>query len=257
MQNDININGVPFIDLLLKVMDASDLSPLINGMYKTVKDSFSFSIFQEIFDLAGIESTVYLLNLEQLIAIQPVPSVVYLSEQKCFAILKKIQENQITLLTQINKTLTLDKLEFQKTWDGMLLPVEYGSFSEIYVAKRITNNDQFDKNHELKITVIPQRSDSKSIPIRIGQLSTSAFTKEAYFCFEAVIPACDRLRLLINSNNKISKTEDIVCQYDIPVSLDSSINILRFHFAKNNGQDGFNIIGLRGSTNQIFKANEK
>jgi len=249
-----NTAGVPFINLLLKIMDASNLATLINGMYKTAKDGFSFSIFQEIFDLAKIESTVYSVTFEQLVEIQPTPSIVYLKEQKCFAILNEIKQNEITLLSGNNNTLIYDKFKFQQTWDGILLPIAKGSFSEISTIRTTTSSYQFDKNNYLEIIAIPQKSHSKSALIRIGQLSMSAYINESYFCFEAMIPACKTMTLTIKLKNKTNKEESIISKYDIPISLDKSINILRFHFAKTNRQNGFNVIGLRGSVNRIYKS---
>jgi len=65
------------------------------------------------------------------------------------------------------------------------------------------------------------------------------------------------MTLVITSKNKTNQKEHIVSKYDIPISFDGSVNILRFHFAKACGQDIFNFIGLRGSIKQIFKVNEK
>jgi len=249
--------GVPFMNLLLKIMDASELSVLINGMYKTAKDGFSFSIFQEIFDLAGIENTVYFLTFEQLVEIQPTPSIVYLNDPKCFAILDKIEQNEITLLTGTNNTLVLDKSKFGQAWDGILLPIDDGSFSKTPTVERTTRSYQLSKNNYLEIVVLPVGNHPKSASICAGHLSASAFVNDLYFCFETIIPACKRMTFAIKSKSKTNKQEQIISEYDIPISFGRSTNILRLHFAKTNDRDGFNIIGLRGSTNQIFKVNEK
>lgn len=248
---------MPFIDLLLKIMDAADMSSLINGMYKTAKGGLSFSIFQEIFDLAGIENAVYLLTFDQLLKIQPTPSIVYLKEQQCFAILDKVQANKITLLTHFDNSLTLDGEEFQKTWDGILLPIDEGSFTEISAAERTIRNYQLDENNELEIIVSPVESDSKSASIHLGRLNTSGFIHEDYFCFETIIPACKGIILTVLTKNKTGKADHVTCAYNIPVSFGQAINIIRFHFAKINHRGDFNIIGLRGSKNQIFKVDEK
>jgi len=261
-ETDLNLKNyaaseIPFMNLLLKTMDASDLSLLINGMYKTVKDGFSFSILQEIFDLAEIESSVYLLTFEQLVKIQPIPSVVYLKEQKSFAILDDIQANKITLSADTDNILTLNTSEFQQTWDGVLLPIDSGAFSTIPSTKMTSKSYQFHQNDDLEITVSPKENHSKSAFIQVGLLSASAYVNECHFSFETILPACKGMTLVITAKNRTNKEEHIISKYDIPVSLHHSINILRFYFAKTGGQDNFNLIGLRGSVNQIFKANEK
>ena len=243
------------LQLVLKMIGVSELSELISDMFKTAKNGLSFKIFREIFNLIGLEDNVYFLSMEQLMEIQPIPSILYLKEQQTFAVLNTIEHNNISLLVGKESSLVLNKKEFIKEWDGILLPIQDGSLIHLTKIAWKQTGYQIQPSEHVEFVALDNNS-TKEESILLGRLNQQVFKTTSNYSFETTIPAWSTISIKANAIDEASEKPNMLMEYYLPLSLKKSVNVIRFHFIKQIGKENFDAIGIRGSINQIFTINE-
>ncbi|NUO01168.1 MAG: hypothetical protein HUU01_11195 [Saprospiraceae bacterium] len=238
---------------LMAVLDAEAWTPLVWNMHHTARSGLSFSIFQNILQLLGIESGVYQIDFDTLLEVQPIPGLLYSDAANGFVLLKKIEPEGITCYGRKDEEWFTDRKVLEKGWDGKIL-----ALGEISVQRPIQKAIcTFKKN-------IPRSAGSLVLEIApdnapradwcfAGKIAPATFAKQSQWSFECTIPGpFSELTLHFLAIDPSGQGETPAFRVHLPVAFERRWSILRFYFSENS-VEGPKMLGVKGSLNRLFQ----